>query len=242
MRYGVFSDVHANLEALEAVVNDMYAQGVEVPVCLGDIVGYNADPGACLDRIRALDGPVVRGNHDQEAVGGHPATHFNALAEAGVAYSRKQLSLSQKFYLVELPLQLRLSGFSLVHASQRDPEGWEYVTHAEAAAANLAVQETPLCFFGHTHVPHLFAQEPGGRVAEYFYQKAELDPLKRYFVNVGSVGQPRDGDWRASYAIYDSTAQTLELRRIPYAIERAQAKIVAAGLPPELAERLRRAR
>lgn len=243
MRYGIFSDVHANFEALEAVLADMRTLGVGRPVCLGDTVGYNGSPAECLETVRALGCPTVRGNHDHETARPGVPDHFNHMAVQGILYSRSRLDPDQRAYLGALPYQMDLPGeaCTLVHATLDKPESWRYVTGPAEAAHSLGWQKTPVAFFGHTHVPHLFVDD-GERVAEYFYRKVLLDPAKRYLVNVGSVGQPRDGDWRAAYAVYDSADRSLELRRLPYDIAKAQAKIKKAGLPERLAERLAAAR
>jgi diadenosine tetraphosphatase ApaH/serine/threonine PP2A family protein phosphatase len=241
MRYGIFSDIHGNLEALEAVVADLRGQSPDALLCLGDIAGYNADPQACLRIVRHLGATVVRGNHDQETASDAPVSYANPMAKEGILHSRRQLGTEERAWLGALPYIEKVGGFTLAHASLAAPERWPYVTAPEQAARSFAAQETPLAFFGHTHVPHLFA-EAGGEVAEHVYNKVTLDPAKRYFVNVGSVGQPRDGDWRAAYAVYDDAARSLELRRVPYDIAAAQAKIRAAGLPESLALRLSQAR
>ncbi len=236
MRFGIFGDVHSNLEALEAVLEDMQGQAVTHPLCIGDIVGYNANPRECLEIIRALDCPIVKGNHDQEA--GQPSTveRFNDLALASIRYSREQLTLEQKEFLCGLPLVRPIGEFSMVHATLHQPHNWRYVFNATDAQASFEWQQTAICFFGHTHVPHVYVRDAA--VHQFLYKKIHVHPHKRYFINVGSVGQPRDGDWRAAYVIFDTNAKTIELRRIPYDLAKTQAKIIKAGLPSRLAERL----
>ncbi len=248
MRYAIFSDIHSNLEALEAVLADLRKQSIEKMVCLGDIVGYNANPRECLEIVRGLGCVLIRGNHDHESGREGKIPGFNPQATAGVLYSRGQIDAGQRAFLAGLPLQEKVDAFTAVHATLAEPERWGYVLSLAQAELSLAYQETPLCFFGHTHVPHLFVEEEKslgarlGKVAEYFYRKITLDPERRYFINVGSVGQPRDGDWRAAYVIYDSGERSLELRRVSYDVATTQAKIRKAGLPEALAERLTRAR
>jgi len=241
MRYGIFSDIHSNLEALEAVLADMRAQAVGKLVCLGDIVGYNANPRECLEIVRGLGCVVIRGNHDQETARSGKVPDFNPQATAGVVYSRHELDAAQRAFLGALPLKDTVDDFTVVHATLADPARWGYVVSLAEAELSIGFQKTALCFFGHTHVPHLFVEEEG-KVAEYFYRKITLDPGKRYFINVGSVGQPRDGDWRAAYALYDSAERTLELHRVPYDVATTQAKIRQAKLPEALAARLSGAR
>jgi diadenosine tetraphosphatase ApaH/serine/threonine PP2A family protein phosphatase len=241
MKHALFSDVHGNLEAFQAVVRDGREQAVGQWLCLGDTVGYGGDPQACLALARSLGGPMVRGNHDDETGHGGVVSHFSPLAVAGVLYSRRMLSAEERAFLAALPLRLEVGDCTLVHATLDRPEGWEYIVSPAEAARSLARQATPLGFFGHTHIPHLFAEEKG-EVREFVYRQVELNPAKRYFINVGSVGQPRDGDPRAAYAIYDDAARTVELRRVAYDVAAAQAKIAAAELPARLAARLAEAR
>jgi predicted phosphodiesterase len=236
MRFAIFGDIHSNLEALEAVLEDMQGQGVTHTVCIGDIVGYNANPRECLEIVRALGCPVVKGNHDEEASEVRDVEHFNDLALAAIKYTRQQLTKEQREFLRALPLIRPVNSFTVVHSTLDQPHRWGYVFTSLEADASFMYQKTNLCFFGHTHVPHVFIRDT--KVHEYLYKKIDLQPDKKYFVNVGSVGQPRDGDWRAAYVIYDNVANTIELRRLPYDLAKAQAKILKANLPSRLAERL----
>lgn len=236
MRFGIFGDIHSNMEALEAVLEDMQAKQVTHTVCIGDIVGYNANPSECLELVRALGCPIVKGNHDEEASEDRDISHFNELAYTSMQYSRDQLSNEQKKFLRSIPMQRPVSNFTVVHATLDGPARWGYVFSALEAESSFTYQRTQICFFGHTHVPHVFIRDT--KVHEFFYRKIDIKPDKRYFVNVGSVGQPRDGDWRSAYAIYDTEENSIELRRIPYDIAKQQQKIVQAGLPERLAERL----
>lgn len=236
MRYGIFADIHSNQEALEAVLDDMQAQRVSHLVCLGDIVGYNANPAECLELVRALGCPVVKGNHDEEASEERDIEHFSELAYVSMKHTRDSLSDEQKRYLRTLPMQRSVGEFTIVHSSLDGPARWVYVFSSQEAEQSFVYQRTSLCFFGHTHLPNAFILD--GSVHECFYRKLILQPGKKYYVNCGSVGQPRDGDWRASYAIYDPEQAQIELRRVPYDLARAQEKILKAGLPERLAERL----
>jgi predicted phosphodiesterase len=236
MKYGIFGDIHSNLEALEGVLEDMSAQGVSNFVCIGDIVGYNANPRECLDMVRSLGCPIVKGNHDEEASEVREVEHFNDLALASIQYSRQQLSKDHKQFLRNLPLIRPVNTFTAVHSNLHEPGHWGYVFSVMEAECSFQHQKTSICFFGHTHVPHVFIRDQ--KVHEFCYKKIDIQPDKKYFVNVGSVGQPRDNDWRAAYVIYDTAANTIELRRIPYDLAKAQSKIMSVGLPPRLAERL----
>lgn len=236
MKIGIFGDIHSNLEGLEAVLADMEARDVTHTVCLGDIVGYNANPSECLEMVRSLGCPIVKGNHDEEAAYDRDISHFNRIAAESMLHTRKKISDEQKTFLKELPLVAQVEDFSIVHANLESPGRWGYVIGALEAENSMEHQDTQVCFFGHTHVPHVFIKDE--RVHEFFYKKINLKKDKSYFINVGSAGQPRDGDWRAAYVIYDMEEQTVELRRLHYDIEKAQKKIIEAGLPPRLAERL----
>lgn len=236
MRYGIFGDIHGNLEALEAVLFDMQEQGVTHPLCLGDVVGYGADPVACLDWVQQLNCPVIKGNHDEEASNDKSLEHFSERAAVAMKWTREQLSPEQRKFLRELRYRRQMDSFILVHASLDSPGQWGYVNNALEASASFNYQTDQLCFIGHTHVPKFFIRN--AEVKEEVFSQFSLEPKCKYLVNVGSVGQPRDGDWRASYAIYDEESRVIVLRRVPYDVATAQAKIITAGLPKSLADRL----
>ena len=236
MKFAIFADVHANLQALQAVLADAQEQGCASFVCLGDIVGYGADPVECLEAVRALGCPVVRGNHDEGASDESSLEDLNPLAEAALLWTREQLSAEQKQWLRELKLVRQVRDFTIVHATLDSPGAWGYVTNRFDAMASLSYQFTQVCFYGHTHVPRVF--EKGDTVRAARGLDVTLERGLKYFINVGSVGQPRDGDWRASYGVYDSQAHTVSIRRVEYDLETAQRRIIDAGLPHLLADRL----
>jgi predicted phosphodiesterase len=236
MRIALIADIHANLEALEAVLADARAQGCNEFVCLGDIVGYNPDPVACLELIRELGCPVVKGNHDEEAAGTHSLENMNPVASAALQWTREQLSEDQRTWLRRLRLVRQVEDFTIVHSTLDQPAGWSYVTNRFDATSNFTYQFTQLCFHGHTHVPRVFVQTD--KVQEVTADSVVIEPNTKYFINVGSVGQPRDGDWRAAYAIYDTAHKMVVFRRVEYDLVTTQKKILAAGLPAMLAERL----
>jgi len=236
MRYGIFGDVHANLEALEAVLDDMQSQRVTNLVCLGDVVGYGANPKECLQIVRQLQCPVVKGNHDEETCESRHLRDFNRSAAHAILWTRDQLSDEEKNYLRNLRYTMPVDNFTIVHSSLDSPSAWGYIFSEMDAAASFTYQTTQICFFGHTHVPHIFMRDSGLRGG--FYSKIKIQPRRKYMINAGGVGQPRDGDWRAAYAIYDTNEDTVTLRRVEYDIITAQKKIIDAGLPPRLAERL----
>jgi diadenosine tetraphosphatase ApaH/serine/threonine PP2A family protein phosphatase len=236
MKFAIFGDIHANLEALQAVLYDAQEQGCASYVCLGDIVGYAANPVECLETVRGLNCPTVRGNHDEGASGNSSLDELNPLAYAALMWTREQLSEEQRQWLKDLKLVRQVRDFTIVHATLDSPGNWGYVTNRFDAMASFSYQFTQVCFYGHTHVPRIFEKDDAVRASRG--TEVSLTRGTKYFVNVGSVGQPRDGDWRAAYTIYDVQAQTISIRRLEYDIETAQRKIHEAGLPPLLADRL----
>lgn len=236
MKFAIFGDIHANLEALQTVLWDAQEQGCANYVCLGDIVGYGANPVECLETIRQMGCPVVRGNHDEGAAGETTLEELNPLAQAALLWTRSELSTEQRKWLADLKLVRQVRDFTIVHATLDSPGSWGYVTNRFDAMASFSYQFTQVCFYGHTHVPRIFEKDDSVRAARG--NDVQLQRGVKYFVNVGSVGQPRDGDWRASYAIFDVQEQTVTIRRLEYDIQTTQEKILAAGLPSLLAERL----
>ena len=237
--YAVLGDIHANIDALNAVLDDARAQGVTHFVCVGDIVGYNAAPAACIRAVRdELGCPCVRGNHDHYV--SDPGTNladFHPSAAQVVEWTRSQLTADDVQWLHDLPLQKPVMGFMLVHATLDKPDHWGYVFENQQAEANFSYQYTPLCFHGHTHVPIIYSNEPGG-VVHYQPRDFTLELGQRLFINVGSVGQPRDGDPRASYVVYDMAARQIRFRRVAYDVQAAMARNRLAGLPEKCASRL----
>ena len=237
MRFAIISDLHANLEATEAVLADARERKCTHYVCLGDVVGYNANPRECLDLVRKLGCPVVKGNHDEQASLEESSRDFNALAEMAINWTREQLPDADKEWLRALPFTRTIRDFTIVHATLNIPEQWDYVFNTLDAAASFTYQQTNVCFFGHTHVAGAFVRDDG--VKRVKADQLPIEPDKKYFINTGSVGQPRDGDWRAAYCIYDIEQNCVEQRRIKYDVDTAQEKIIKAGLPRLLAERLK---
>jgi len=236
MKFAIFGDIHANLEALQAVLMDAAEQDCTHFVCIGDIVGYNANPGECLDIVRKLDCPVVKGNHDEEASVDTELVGLNPLAETALNWTRDALCEEDKEWLRDLRLMRQVRDYTIVHATLDTPSGWAYVMNRFDAMASFSYQFTQLCFYGHTHSPVTYVKED--TVTEHRESSLHLEDGKKYFCNVGSVGQPRDGDWRSSYTIYDYDERTILNRRLDYDIQTAKKKIIDAGLPEMLASRL----
>lgn len=236
MKYAIIADIHANWEALTAVLEDAKKQNPTHYVCLGDVVGYNANPRECLQKIREMNIPCVKGNHDEYCSKDEQLEGFNPNAAEAVHWTRRQLSTDDRAWLRDLKYTKMVANFTIVHATLDAPDRWGYVFDKLQAAASFPYQTTPVCFFGHTHVPVAFMRDTVVRGGTF--SKFKVDPAKKYFVNVGAVGQPRDNNPKSAYVIYDLDAATIELRRVDYDIAAAQAKIREAGLPERLAERL----
>jgi predicted phosphodiesterase len=236
MKYAIIADIHANLEAFQTVLEDIKTQNATHVVCLGDVVGYNANPKECLAIVREMNIPCVKGNHDEYCSSNDPLEGFNPHAADAVHWTREQLSDEECQWLRDLKYTRMAANFTMVHATLDAPQRWGYVFDKLAAAASFPYQNTQVCFFGHTHVPVAFIRDSvvkGGT-----YSKFRVEPGRKYFVNVGAVGQPRDGNPKAAYVIYDMDEGSIELRRLDYDIPAAQKKILQAGLPARLAERL----
>jgi diadenosine tetraphosphatase ApaH/serine/threonine PP2A family protein phosphatase len=242
VRYLVISDIHANLEALDAVLAAAPADTYDRVLVLGDLVGYGADPNAVIDRVRALDPlSVIRGNHDKAACGIDDGSSFNQIARFAATWTGEALTPDNRQYLRDLPAGPVMidERVEICHGAPFDED--HYIFDGNDARRALDASERALCLFGHTHLPVVFFDERGdlgGEIPEDATHTVSLQDGLKLLVNVGSVGQPRDGDPRAGYATFDSGTGTLVLHRVPYAVEIAQRKIVAAGLPPTLANRL----
>ncbi|HOX02298.1 MAG TPA: metallophosphoesterase family protein [Candidatus Paceibacterota bacterium] len=236
MKYALIADIHSNLEALEVVLADAKQEGCTHYACLGDIVGYNANPKECLDIIRRMNMPCIRGNHDEYCSTDAELEGFNPYAREAINWTRHHLTEDDRTWLRGLKYIRLLANFSIVHATLDVPQRWGYVFDKLAAAASFTYQNTGVCFFGHTHVPVAFVRDNVVRGGTF--SKFKIEPGKKYFINVGSVGQSRDGVAKATYVIYSVDDGVVDLRRLDYEIPKTQAKIRAAGLPERLAERL----
>jgi len=236
MKFAIIADIHANLEAFQVVLNDIKEQKCTHYACVGDVVGYGPNPKECLKIVRDLNMPCVKGNHDEYCSIDEQLDGFNPHAAEAVNWTRQQLSPDERLWLRDLKYFRMVTSFSMVHATLDGPQRWGYVFDKLAAAASFTYQNTGVCFFGHTHVPVAFIKDTVVRGGTY--SKFKVDPSKKYFVNVGSVGQPRDNNPKSAYVVYDMNEGTIELRRLDYDIAAVQKKILDVGLPPRLAERL----
>ena len=243
MRYLILSDIHANFDALQAVLHEAGRVGYDRALVLGDLVGYGAEPNEVIDRIRTLDPlAIIRGNHDKVAAGVEEAEGFNPIAQEAVEWTHRTLTPANKTYLGSLPTGPILvdAETEICHGSPADED--IYITSDVAALRALRQSERPACFYGHTHVPVAFRltdtgfELVAGRSDDD--ERLTIERGMQYLINPGSVGQPRDGDPRAAFAVFEPNPGLVVFHRTSYPVERAQRKIVEAGLPQTLARRL----
>ncbi|MCX5800916.1 MAG: metallophosphoesterase family protein [Candidatus Eisenbacteria bacterium] len=237
MRYAIISDVHANLEALEAVLKEIDSLTADRIVCLGDTVGYGANPNECTEIIRDRAGVAVLGNHDQAATDGTSVEWFNTHARAAIIWTKEVLKPECAEFLKNLPYTASIDGARLVHANPSEPGGWNYIFEPTEASYEFRCFDERVCFIGHSHFPLFFVKE-GRSCKAVLPEPLKLEQDKRYIVNVGSVGQPRDHVPAASFATLDLPEGIVEFRRVEYDRRLAYEKILKAGLPRFLAERL----
>lgn len=229
MKTAILSDIHSNFDALAAVLEKIDSLQPDRIICLGDIVGYGAEPNECVEIIRRRSIPAVLGNHDQAVAGDLPADDFNDSAKAAVVWHRHRVSTDNAEFLRTLPLSIDEANALFVHGSPDHPEEFRYLLSHSDAAGSLPSFSQPVCFVGHTHRPVIFSERG---IEPMLYRDV------RSIVNVGSVGQPRDGDRRGCFALFDSVQWTVELIRVEYDVQAARDKIIAAGLPKRLGDRL----
>ncbi len=236
VRYGVLGDIHGNLEALNGVLSDAQEAGVEKLLCVGDVVGYGASPKECLDLVRRREAVIVAGNHDWAAADRVGLEYFNADARDSIEWTRDQLSKPEVEYLGGLPLLIAHEDITLVHSSPFSPEYFDYLQTLYDVRLAFDHMRTRICFVGHSHVPVMFlSTDP----VDYFLRpELDLPPDKHVIINVGSVGQPRDLDPRACYAVYDTEKARVSIRRVEYDMHAASERMVAAGLPLTNAARI----
>jgi len=244
VRYAVLSDVHGNLEALSTVLADAASEGALGILCLGDAVGYGADPAPCIELLGERSTRMVAGNHEHGALGLLDVRWFNAAARAAALWTRDRLGADHQNFLTGLPLASTLGEATCVHASPRRPEEWDYLLSAEDGFQAFGDFATRLCFVGHSHRPGVWSLGSSGPAYEdlagpaFHDRRIPFQDGRRYIINVGSVGQPRDRDPRAAYVLWDEDERSVTLRRVTYDHKAAAAKILRAGLPRALADRL----
>jgi diadenosine tetraphosphatase ApaH/serine/threonine PP2A family protein phosphatase len=238
MKVALLSDIHGNLEAFQAVRESIAAHRAEEIIFIGDIVGYGADPNECIELLRTLTECSIAGNHDFAVVNKTNIKYFNPHAKEAIVWTAQKLTVENAQFLSSLPLHGSRHGFSFVHATPMLPQLWDYIVTTEEAAVSFANFAGQLCFIGHSHYPVIFIRYQSGALAESPCTECTLEDDRRYIINIGSVGQPRDGTPLSSYGLYDTKTKDFRLIRVSYNIAASQRKIRAAGLPPFLASRL----
>jgi len=242
MIYAVIADIHSNLEAFSAVLNDVEERGGASEIwCLGDVVGYGSDPHRCIELLQSYPNICIAGNHDLAAIGKIDTAYFNQYAAAAAEWTSKNITTEDRQYLEELPLSIEKDDFTMAHGSPREPV-WEYIFSLSIARENFDRFQTKYCLVGHTHAPAFFRENADGTCSSgEFSSNIKLAIGKdRLIINPGGVGQPRDGDPRASYTLCDSKTGMFRLFRVPYDIEATQEKMMREGLPVPLVARLSR--
>jgi len=237
MRYGIFSDVHSNVEAFESVISALKKEKIDEYICGGDIVGYGAEPERSIEMTKEITDNVVSGNHDWGSIGLFDISSFNPFAMEAALWTERQLKAAHKAYLKSLRPIYKDDNITVVHGSLDEPEEFHYVFSEHEALETFGLMKTAICFIGHSHLPLIF-RKTGRDIAVFRGNRVDIEKDASYIVNVGSVGQPRDGDPRACYAVFDTDKNYVEIKRAAYDIKKAQQKIRAAGLPPVLADRL----
>lgn len=248
MKYGIFSDIHSNIEALDVVLKEIQKEKVDEIICCGDIVGYNANPEECVSRIVSLGIRSVMGNHDMALVEPTEDRYFNHYGLAAIKWQRSQVTQSNQKFIKELPSKIKVTepnlhdDFQVTHGSLDPQAPFEYIASPLEALRMSELMLKKICFIGHSHISGIFTISPNDKV-EYFRashgHEVSIDPKEKYIINVGSVGQPRDRNPQSAYAIYDTEKNKITIKRVDYDIETTISKVMDAGLPLFLADRLR---
>ena len=238
MRHGIISDIHGNVEAFRAVVDELSKESVDDYISLGDVVGYGADPKACIETLKLLKPRIsITGNHEWGVAGLLDLAYFSDDAKEAIIWTKGVLSGPEIDFLKSFGLAHNEAGYSLVHGSLDNPAEFNYIVNVDDARRTMTVMGSSLCFVGHSHYAGIFYSDKG-RIMYADGRRIKLSQGEKYIVNAGSVGQPRDGDPRASFVIYDDAEGVVEIKRVKYDTKRAADKILAAGLPAALALRL----
>ena len=238
MIFAVISDIHANLEALAAVLEDIEKKQIGAVYCLGDVVGYGCDPSPCIDLVLKHCDIRLMGNHEYYALGLVSDEYLSPLARQSAVWTQEHLSKSDLEKIANFEMDAHLADVDLVHASPYEPESWRYILATQEAKRAFDRMQGSICFYGHTHLPMIFSLSPEGEVRHQVGHDIQPSEEKKYLINVGSVGQPRDNDPNACYVTCDTEDRTVSYNRVAYDIARTQQKMRAAGVPDLLVERL----
>lgn len=237
MKYGILGDIHSNLEALEAVLEELDKQGVQRLISVGDVVGYGANPIECLELLEKKEATIVAGNHDLAIAGQLSLEYFNTYAKASCIWTRQNLDARWLERLAKLPMKADVEDFTIVHSTLYNPEQFDYIQTSYDAHLSFMCQTSKLCFIGHSHIPIVFYKNK--TVTSDFSTSINRLSAEKILINVGAIGQPRDDNPDAVCTIYDSDTGIVTLKRIRYPVDRACRKILKAGLPRVLSERLK---
>ncbi len=237
MRYAIFYDIHSNLEAFERVLSAYEVENIDKYLCVGDIVGYGANPKECIKIIQDRKIATIAGNHDWASIGKFSIEYFNPYAKDAVLWTQKIIDTCEIDFLNSLDLICREDDFCLVHGTLLKPGDFDYMFDLKDAENSFNILDSSICFVGHTHVSGVFIKD-GENISYSRKNTINIHPQRKYIINVGSIGQPRDGDSRASFCIYDNKEKAIQIKRTEYDIKSTQTKIINAGLPLPLAMRL----
>lgn len=238
MKLAFFSDVHANWEALSAVLEDFSRENIDHSYFLGDAVGYGADPNPCIKAICQATPVRLMGNHDYAALGQIETVQFNQYARLSIEWTKEVLTGESIDLLSGFKTEEQVENFHLVHATPKEPLQWEYLLDLDDAEENFKYFQSPICLIGHSHKPLIVRKYKGEHASLFPENSVALEPDWRYIINIGSVGQPRDGNPKACYLLYDSATQEAALKRVAYDVGTAQKKMKALNLPEYLIERI----
>ncbi|NQT27606.1 metallophosphoesterase family protein [candidate division KSB1 bacterium] len=238
MKIGLIADIHANFDALVTVLDALSAEKVDKIICLGDLVGYGPDPMECIRIVSDAAETVLAGNHDHAAAGLLPIDQFNPDAKAAMQWTQDQLDESAKNYLKSLPIEMQDGDLMAIHATPEAPEKFLYIMKEMDIKTNLDLLKLPLCIVAHSHVPGIFVKDNTGDLFVHHEPKLIFADGSKYLINIGSIGQPRDGNPNAAFGVLDRKAGTYELKRIPYDVENVQRKMAEKNLPGSLIDRL----
>ena len=238
MRYAIISDIHSNLEALEAVLAEITKKNVDKILCLGDIVGYGPNPNECIKLVRKNCDVIITGNHDYACKEKSELIYFNRFAKQAIMWTLTVISEKNLDFISALQINTVVDGFNLVHANPFSPETWDYVLSIDEAIYSFSRFNGGICFIGHSHQPRIYIENSQQKYSCKEDNNVHINADSRYIINVGSVGQPRDNNPAAAAAIFDSELKTYELVRIGYNVEKTYQKMISSGLPEFLADRL----
>jgi putative phosphoesterase len=240
VKYLIFSDVHGNLEALNVVLEQIESYEPDRVICLGDVIGYGPNPNECIEQVSQMAQMTIMGNHDHAVLGLTDISYFNQYAKAAVLWTRQVLTEDNYKILQAYPFRVSERNILFVHSTPIHPERWDYIFNPLEGHYYLQHLEEQVCFIGHSHQPLFFEKDQNGQIAfdRKFTFSLPIQENHKYIINVGSVGQPRDGNPDVSYAIYDTEAQFVEIKRLPYDIALTQNKMKEIGLPAFLIDRL----